>query len=180
LLKQLREQGFDKVVIGFAGSGDEGSIHDIDGYTNGSAVSLWDHPGIESWAYSLVEDDKVDFDWVNNEGGGGTATIDVATGRVEWDRFYYEQTTVPLDPLITHVRDEDDEDEDEDDEDHEDEDLKALLLKVDGALAWIAKCLEHEGKTRIGHFAFEYLRMAEGHLKMVLDLGEQAQGKAER
>ena len=50
------------------------------------------HDFIEQWAYTLIEA-SVDFDWINNEGGGGTITIEPFTGVVRVDAYANITTT---------------------------------------------------------------------------------------
>lgn len=98
-----------KLTIQFNGSGDSGSVDSID------IISVLDGPvdqtipigadlkeahpelttlaqWLDAWAYDLIES-MIEFDWVNNEGGGGTIQIDLFTGQVICDAYANIMTT---------------------------------------------------------------------------------------
>jgi hypothetical protein len=48
------------------------------------------YEAIEEWAYALI-DRAVDFDWINNDGGRGTVTIEPFSGKIFIDAVRYEE-----------------------------------------------------------------------------------------
>lgn len=110
-LIRLRQPPYNiaKITINFNGSGDSGSVDEIttEGVLNvpvDQTLPISDdlkeaHPEIETlgkwldaWAYDLIER-MIEFDWVNNEGGGGTITVETLTGRVVCDAYENVHTT---------------------------------------------------------------------------------------
>ena len=101
------ELGITRVEISFSGSGDSGDINDTELYRGSEIVSSrgWYGPvnerGVNEWVgnpdwtpdHQRLEDlsqeyfnqnisDRVDWDWYNNDGGGGSCDIEFTTGKV--------------------------------------------------------------------------------------------------
>lgn len=72
ILDKLTLVGAENVSIEFDGSGDEGSVHTIDGLNENEHI---DEEELEDWAYDVIAGTGVD--WYNGEGGFGTINIDV-------------------------------------------------------------------------------------------------------
>jgi hypothetical protein len=104
---EARALGVTSINAEFSGGGDEGSINSPV-FTGGPIQELADKEGLsitgfETDAKSMVEDfisAHINFDWYNNEGGGGDITINVETGEIEITGYYYEQTCVEV-PAVT-------------------------------------------------------------------------------
>lgn len=100
--------------ISFSGSGDSGDINDTSLYNDEKEVSPRGDYGPEGgWAenpnwstdHQMLEDlsqkyfdnkiaDRVDWDWYNNDGGGGTCRIYFDTGEVELSGWVLSQVDV--------------------------------------------------------------------------------------
>jgi hypothetical protein len=101
------ELGITCVEISFSGSGDSGDINDIELYRGSENVNPrgWygpiDERGVREWGdnpdwtpdHQRLEglsqeyfnenlSDRVDWDWYNNDGGGGRCLIEFTTGEV--------------------------------------------------------------------------------------------------
>lgn len=100
ILLLMLTTGAAKIQAVFSGGGDSGQIdevHLLD--ANGKLMDEAHHKEnqeaiskIEDFIYTRLED--MPFDWVNNEGGSGTLTIDVKTGECEIDGQEYVTETV--------------------------------------------------------------------------------------
>jgi hypothetical protein len=114
LLSELRARGVWKVVVEFAGSGDEGSVQGI-ALTRRTLIPGESEPRevIEELAWSddsalwqLLGEyvyDESDYDWINNDGGHGELRIDVETGEATFDRYAYETVSNELPQLKKEV-----------------------------------------------------------------------------
>jgi len=102
LLLALKDKGVKSITINFSGSGDSGDIDEIE-YTDNNGHGSWnqgyqaDNPGeledkIRDAFFDFVDNEACKHgDWVNNEGGYGTMTIDTDSG--EWELDYNQRTT---------------------------------------------------------------------------------------
>ena len=98
VLPELEEMGYTYVHMEYYGGGDEGSMEDA--YV---AKEIWksiangykfDIHGFDF--YDLV--DFLDYDWWNNEGGGGTIVLDIRKGKVRFPHnYYYTQEEILVD-----------------------------------------------------------------------------------
>jgi hypothetical protein len=85
----LAEKGVKTVIMRYSGGGDSGSIEEIeaeDRYEktiNESELKRWNEIklALEEWGYKRLE--NTEGDWINNEGGSGTFTIQVPSGDYE-------------------------------------------------------------------------------------------------
>ena len=100
-LMNIKDLGVEKVEINFSGSGDSGDIDDICFYAkefDDITKMVEDKYGMKpdelfrEFAWTIVNQ-KVDTvgDWVNNEGGFGTITVDVESKT--YDLSYHQRTT---------------------------------------------------------------------------------------
>lgn len=83
ILDRLTLAGAENICIEFDGSGDSGTIQEIDGLTRNEHITKDD---LEDWAYDLIEGTGVD--WYNNEGGFGTINIDVSKRTYNFEVHY--------------------------------------------------------------------------------------------
>jgi hypothetical protein len=108
--------GITHVEISFSGSGDSGDINETELYRGSEIVSSSgsygpvNERGFSEWAdnpdwtpdHQRLEDlcreyfnqnlsDRVDWDWYNNDGGGGDIKVNFTTGHVEISGYYYAQ-----------------------------------------------------------------------------------------
>lgn len=83
ILDRLTLAGAKNIYIGFDGSGDDGSVHAIDGLDENEHITEED---LENWAYDLIAGTGVD--WYNNEGGFGTINLDVPKRTYNFDVYY--------------------------------------------------------------------------------------------
>lgn len=80
----LKDLGVTKILVFYEGSGDSGSIDNIEYYTgegdqsfkNDLAITDEMHNKLIDLCYPMLDDIE---DWYNNEGGHGTVTIDLDT-----------------------------------------------------------------------------------------------------
>lgn len=80
-------RGGTSIDIMFEGGGDSGYIEDITVHGTESPLSTEENRFLEDWAYDFLSY-TIDYDWVNNEGGGGTLSIDLEDGGWEIDGYY--------------------------------------------------------------------------------------------
>jgi hypothetical protein len=111
VLLMMLATGAKKIAVEFAGSGDSGQIDCVTYYSSAEAsiemdVKVNPHfidvekdpeldaiaKKLEDFYYARLED--LPYDWVNNEGGGGTMIIDVETGECTINGFEYVTETV--------------------------------------------------------------------------------------
>ena len=101
-LMNCKHLGVVEISIEFSGSGDSGDIDDIYFRTEKDSYEYIDMPDkkaeelIRDFAWDIIQS-KVDTvgDWVNNEGGYGTITIDVENNTFNLD--YSQRTTEDYD-----------------------------------------------------------------------------------
>lgn len=110
----LLTAGVRYVAFDYDGSGDSGDVvsvsaHVDDGMTLvleeaqeelsatelSDEVSLDDHLRPTLWSVARSSSDLLDYDWYNNEGGGGSAAIDLYTGAFVYEGYYRTMDTVP-------------------------------------------------------------------------------------
>lgn len=113
LINDLRARGISNVEAEFHGCGDEGSVQAVTlirrvqppGGTPGWVEAREDlHASDPLWeAIDTLCSEHAEYDWWNNEGGHGTATIDVAAGTVTFDRNVYVEHSESLDELTKAV-----------------------------------------------------------------------------
>jgi hypothetical protein len=88
------DQGIAKVIANFDGQGDSGEVYDIDFYDiENELIDYKASAQLEDYVYSLVEDcvNSYGGDWVNNDGGYGSVTINVKDKSIN---AHYNQRTV--------------------------------------------------------------------------------------
>ena len=98
VLPELEEMGYTYVHMEYYGGGDEGSMEDAyvtkeiwKSIANGYKFDIH---GFDF--YDLV--DFLDYDWWNNEGGGGTIVLDIRKGKVRFPHnYYYTQEEILVD-----------------------------------------------------------------------------------
>lgn len=99
---KVKDQGVNRIIINFSGSGDSGDIDDIEYYQENEEISSSiqikdsDENVLRDFAYDIISS-KVDTvgDWVNNEGGYGNVEIDVETNHYTLN--YSQRTTEDYD-----------------------------------------------------------------------------------
>lgn len=118
LLLLRQHTGIVRMVVSFEGGGDEGNVAEVQLFgPAGKSAEMMDLPAplipefaalnraqapgsppptlgsmCEALAYQLIQN-MVDFDWVNNEGGGGVLEIEPYSGRVFIDAYQNVTTT---------------------------------------------------------------------------------------
>lgn len=120
IFQEALRLGVGAVEYVFSGSGDSGDINSTtlknfdhadlspnlytkvqDGphsyHFESSENPAWtpDHEAFESKLNHFFDDyisDRIDWDWYNNEGGGGTAVVDFQTGQVDISGYFYVQS----------------------------------------------------------------------------------------
>jgi hypothetical protein len=121
ILEMLKGAGADKIIVGFDGSGDSGSVHSVDicdeqgkalqlnfGVVYAVTSSTWKDgkweqkeedkmmpvkEALETFCYDMLE--KTGIDWYNNDGGFGelTITLDPVEVQLEVNQRYTEYNT---------------------------------------------------------------------------------------
>ena len=98
----------NKLLVTFDGSGDSGDITEIVAFDKKdrwkSEVSL-DFAGVPDFLYDLIAH-HVTCDWVNNDGGGGSITIDLTDFTMNVSSFYREVTDCDLDDINLNLTNE--------------------------------------------------------------------------
>ena len=95
LISRLRDEGVISVYINYDGSGDSGSISDIDfepfqyGTDEYVKVNEMFSGELEDFGYHILNN-YYHWDWYNNEGGYGNVVIDVATSEVSVEGYVRE------------------------------------------------------------------------------------------
>ena len=90
-LFNLAELGVKTIEITYSGGGDSGSLEEFnprdkkDALIDESELDRWSEiqTMLEEWAYKRLQD--TEGDWINNEGGSGTFTIQVPSGDYKLD-----------------------------------------------------------------------------------------------
>jgi hypothetical protein len=90
-LFSMAELGVKTIGITYSGGGDSGSIEECnprdkkDALIDESELDRWSEiqAMLEEWAYKRLQD--TEGDWINNEGGSGTFTIQVPSGDYKLD-----------------------------------------------------------------------------------------------
>lgn len=100
----LRGFGIAKIEGSYHGSGDEGWIDELtaldangDDLTNGYPGEQFGGTtgyGLEDFVHALIDAGGAGG-WENNEGGGGSFTIDLVTGKAEFDHFTTVEVNEP-------------------------------------------------------------------------------------
>jgi hypothetical protein len=88
ILETLAAAGVVKIVIEYSGSGDSGAIDEVNFFdqaemeidSEAAGLVEEDNNFIEDQVYTILEDYS---DWYNNDGGQGTLTVDVSTGKFD-------------------------------------------------------------------------------------------------
>jgi len=107
LLRELKDNGLVKLEISYNGGGDDGCIDSFSGYE-------LDEKGVERWSQDSISqkfqdefDDNIEWDWINNDGGYGTITIDLETGKMTIDHsqrhveeYYYDNIESELEKSL--------------------------------------------------------------------------------
>lgn len=95
--EELEEMGVHEVYGEYSGSGDSGQFDGISTYPNGLEGSLPPLRGIDPLVteglediFDAVTDQVATPGFENNDGGGGTITVDVRNNRIFHTAYYYE------------------------------------------------------------------------------------------
>jgi hypothetical protein len=94
ILTKLKEKGCTWVRVEFSGSGDDGSIQEIE-FTPDDPTFRAKELELENELYDYLAS-NVEIDWVNNEGGGGALEIDMVGDGIKLtlDSYYNETRQV--------------------------------------------------------------------------------------
>jgi hypothetical protein len=113
VLSRCYEQGVRNIVVEFSGSGDEGSLDDIHITDADSAPIELSKLSVEH--YELYDDlstkidyfieRNVDWNWVDDSGGGGRLSIDLETTDINVSGYTYEVETRDADGCSLDVED---------------------------------------------------------------------------
>lgn len=98
-LQRLKLLGVTSAKIGFSGGGDEGYINQVD-YKPDVVVPKELYDTVVDEVNALLCEDH---NWWDNDGGGGTATLNVATGELTINMFFYVTETEELDTYTKRV-----------------------------------------------------------------------------
>ncbi len=90
ILHTLKDLGIKQVRVEFSGGGDSGAIDEVLYYQDNDKIDSCVEPLIhvdpEDFFYRLIDDQTMyTVDWVNNDGGWGSMTIDVESKTFEVD-----------------------------------------------------------------------------------------------
>jgi hypothetical protein len=94
MIGKLRDHGIAIVRASFDGQGDSGEVYETEFYDiDDEPIDYKPDRQLEDYIYSLIEDcvNSYGGDWVNNDGGYGSLTINVKDKSIEAD---YNQRTV--------------------------------------------------------------------------------------
>jgi len=108
LISRLRDEGVIQVEIRYDGSGDSGSVEDIELVTgnhdreNQKRLDDMFDEELRDFAYHVLEH-HYDWDWYNNEGGYGSVDINVETSEISINGYVREvvdaSTSVDVDQI---------------------------------------------------------------------------------
>jgi len=112
VLPELEEMGYTYVHMEYYGGGDEGSMEDAY-VTKEDKYFAPTHKDVKAEIWKSIADgyrfdihgfdfydlvDFLDYDWWNNEGGGGTIVLDIRKGKVLFPHnYYYTQEEIKVD-----------------------------------------------------------------------------------
>jgi hypothetical protein len=93
----LKRLGVKTVEVAFSGYGDEGNINEVVFIPELNKENWFDHSNFDDVLYEYLDPASVG-DWINNEGGFGTISINVETGKIQGEINFNETTytTAPL------------------------------------------------------------------------------------
>ena len=91
LLANLRDSNVYKVIIDYSGGGDDGCIDYTEAFDSEDKRIETDQvkktlDALDEFFYNLLSN-HIEYDWVNNSGGNGSATLNVATLEVEINHY---------------------------------------------------------------------------------------------
>ena len=93
LLRELKDNGLVRLEVSYSGGGDDGCVDAYSGYEiNEKGEERWSQDSVptkfqnefDDYIYDFISD-NIEWDWINNEGGYGTVTIDLETGKLTID-----------------------------------------------------------------------------------------------
>jgi len=110
VLSRCYEQGARNIVVEFSGGGDEGCVDDIHITDADSApielgVGHYEIYGDLSTNIDYFIERNVDWNWVDNTGGGGRLSIDLETTNIYVSGYTYEVETHEVDGCSLDVED---------------------------------------------------------------------------
>jgi hypothetical protein len=120
-IKKLKDLDVTKVEICYSGGGDDGCIDDFTAYKIDEKGEENYNPDIDlnsfeetfvDYIYSLLST-TIEWDWVNNEGGYGTLTLDIEKQEIDIshsqrhieDYHYSVENNKSLEPLFKEIKD---------------------------------------------------------------------------
>jgi hypothetical protein len=87
--------GVEKVYMDYSGCGDSGQTENLADEESNALVSLGLEESLDDSVRCWVENNVLEYDWENNEGGNGVVTIDLATGAVTASAFSNVEEAFP-------------------------------------------------------------------------------------
>ena len=93
MLRELKDNGLVRLEVSYSGGGDDGCIDTYSGYElDEKGVEKWSQDSVpgnfeqefDDYLYTFISD-NIEWDWINNDGGYGTITIDLETGKMTID-----------------------------------------------------------------------------------------------
>jgi hypothetical protein len=84
-IQKLRDNNIASLVVSYSGGGDDGCIDDITCNDHNDKAVDYNDPksgllnSLEDYLYELLSE-EIEWDWINNDGGWGSLTINLDTG----------------------------------------------------------------------------------------------------
>ena len=105
LAPEYIKNGYTIIHIHYSGCGDSGEITEVYASTNSDNGShTFNYKDTEYQEMSEIADDILTYDWYNNEGGGGSITIDLFNKEVEVDGHYIVEEQAPATDQESHFK----------------------------------------------------------------------------
>ena len=106
LAPEYIKNGYTVIHIGYSGCGDSGEVNDVYADTNSddNKIHIFNYKDNEYEEMSEIAYDILTYDWYNNEGGGGSITIDLFHKEVEVDGYYIVEEQAPATDQESHFK----------------------------------------------------------------------------
>tara|TARA_R110002012_G_scaffold7615_4_gene35459 strand:+ start:2906 stop:3337 length:432 start_codon:yes stop_codon:yes gene_type:complete len=106
LAPEYIKNGYTVIHIHYSGCGDSGEVNEVYASTNSddNKIHSFNYKDNEYEEMSEIAYDILTYDWYNNEGGGGSITIDLFHKEVEVDGHYIVEEQAPATDQESHFK----------------------------------------------------------------------------
>ena len=106
LAPEYIKNGYTNIHIYYSGCGDSGEVTEVYADTNSSdsKTHTFRYNDTEFQEMSEIVYDLLTYDWYNNDGGGGSKTIDLFHKEIEIDGYYIVEEQAPATDQESHLK----------------------------------------------------------------------------